>query len=343
MEFDVTSPRRALILVVDDEPAQLELVANLLRSEYDVRVLRGGGRALAFARQHRPDLVLLDVAMPEFDGYQVCQQLTSCPELDDLPVIFLSARGSIQDEAHGLSLGAIDFIHKPVSPPLLRARVRTHLAMRTAREGMRREKRNAERLLEVVLPRVAAEELRLTDGVAPRRIERSAVLFAGVSGFEAWTASHSPEEIVPTLHRLFLEFEGITRAHGLEKLKTIGHQFMAGAGLLEEHDEPLAAAVRAGVDMVAATQRLVREWQLCVGVNLGPLVAGVVGGERFQFDVWGDTVNVAARLAMNGSPGAVTIPSSLGNELGSDFEVRHIGARHLKGKGAVELAEAWLK
>jgi class 3 adenylate cyclase len=219
------------------------------------------------------------------------------------------------------------------------ARVKTHLAVRAALDGVRREKQNADRLLEVVLPRAAADELRATERVASRRIEGAAVLFAELVGFAAWSDAHAPEEVVPTLHRVFLELEGIARAHGLEKLKTIGNQFMAGAGLLTESEQPLLDGVRAGLDMVTAVGGLVNGWQARVGVNVGPVVAGIVGGERFQFDVWGDTVNVAARLAANGTPGVVTIPASLAGTLHGRVTARPVGSRFLKGKGAVELVE----
>lgn len=329
-----------MVLVVDDEPANLELLARLLKSDYDVRLARSGEKALSLARSNPPDLVILDVEMSGLDGYGVCAVLAGDPVLRDVPVIFLTGRSSVEDEARGFALGAVDYVHKPLSPPLLLARVKTHLALRAAIGVARREKQNADRLLEVVLPRAAADELRLTQRVAARRIDNMAVLFVDLCQFTSWSESLAPEEIVPTLHQMFLEFEGITKAHGLEKLKTVGHGYMAGAGLLGPTENPLYDAVRAGLDMATAVSQVVAGWQVRVGVNAGPVVAGIVGGERFQFDVWGDTVNVAARLASVGKPGVVTIPASLQPLLEGKLSVRRAGFRALKGKGDVEVAEA---
>jgi class 3 adenylate cyclase len=158
-------------------------------------------------------------------------------------------------------------------------------------------------------------------------------------GFASWCELHAPEEIVPTLHQVFLEFEGLARAHGLDKLKTIGPQFMACAGILGTADDPLGSAIRAGLDMVSAGSRLVSGWLVRVGVNDGPVVAGIVGGERFQFDVWGNTVNVAARLTATAAPGVVALTAARAREVGGAFVMRRVGARALKGKGEVEVVE----
>ncbi len=330
---------RATVLVVDDEPANLELVGRLLRADFDVRLARSGEKALALVRQHRPDLVLLDVEMPGLSGYDVCRAFASDPELREIPVIFVTGRSSGEAETFGFELGAIDYIHKPLSPPLLVARVKTHLALRAALAEARRAKRNADQLLEVILPRMTADELRQTSRVAPRRVEHAAVLFVDLCQFTTWCEQHEPEDIVPMLHQLFLEFEGISRAHGLDKLKTIGNGFMAAAGLLTPSEQPLYDAVRAGLDMATAVSHIVPGWQARAGVNVGPVVAGIVGGERFQFDVWGDTVNVAARLASVGAGGVVSIPAALGASLKGKLRVRSAGFRTLKGKGELEIAE----
>lgn len=116
------------ILVVDDTPDNLTLVSNLLKKDYRVRVAISGEKALKIAfSETPPDLILLDVMMPVMDGYEVCQQLRSNPLTAHIPVIFLTAKSEVEDERKGLSLGASDYITKPISPPILEARVKTHL------------------------------------------------------------------------------------------------------------------------------------------------------------------------------------------------------------------------
>ena len=126
------------ILVVDDVPDNLTLMSNLLREDYKVRVANSGERALAIAGSRTPpDLILLDIMMPEMDGYEVCQRLKNDPATQHIPIIFLTAKAEVGDETHGLGLGAVDYITKPISPPILLARVKTHLAMKLVQDFLR--------------------------------------------------------------------------------------------------------------------------------------------------------------------------------------------------------------
>ena len=119
------------LLVVDDTPDNLTLISGLLKEDYRIRVASRGGKALEIARERpQPDLILLDVMMPEMDGYQVCQALKADPETARIPVIFLTARTETEDETYGLELGAADYLTKPVNPGILKARVRTHLQLK---------------------------------------------------------------------------------------------------------------------------------------------------------------------------------------------------------------------
>jgi len=119
------------ILVVDDTPANLSLMANLLVDRYQVRVANNGARALELASAAPPDLILLDIMMPEMDGHEVCRRLKADPRTERIPVIFLTAKTSMEDEEQGLLMGAVDFIHKPISPPIVLARIRTHLQVKS--------------------------------------------------------------------------------------------------------------------------------------------------------------------------------------------------------------------
>ena len=133
-----TAPPRPTLLVVDDTPANLNLVAGLLNQDYRVKLATQGARALELALREPPDLILLDVMMPEMDGYEVCRRLKADARTRDVPVIFVTAMSQPEDEARGFEAGGADFIHKPISPPILRARVRTHLQVKAARDRLTR-------------------------------------------------------------------------------------------------------------------------------------------------------------------------------------------------------------
>ncbi|MCX7172355.1 MAG: two-component system response regulator [Proteobacteria bacterium] len=130
--------RRPTVLVVDDTPQNLSLMSDLLENDYQVKVATGGARALKIVRSNAPpDLILLDIMMPDMDGYEVCRQLKADPVTALIPVIFLTAKTETQDEELGLSLGAVDYITKPISPPIVMARVKTHLMLKASADFLR--------------------------------------------------------------------------------------------------------------------------------------------------------------------------------------------------------------
>ncbi|QDX82485.1 two-component system response regulator [Denitratisoma sp. DHT3] len=122
--------QRPTILIVDDMPANLTLLTNLLKGQYRIKVASSAARALELAATAPPDLVLLDIMMPEMDGYEVCRRLKADERTQRVPVIFLTAKISVEDEELGLSLGAVDFIHKPISPPIVLARVKSQIEIK---------------------------------------------------------------------------------------------------------------------------------------------------------------------------------------------------------------------
>ncbi|MBP8237504.1 MAG: response regulator, partial [Pseudomonas sp.] len=120
---------RPLLLLVDDEATNLQVLRHILQDDYRLLFAKDGAKALEMAERERPNLILLDVMMPGMTGYEVCQALKEQPELEAIPVIFVTALADVEDEARGFAVGAVDYITKPVSPPIVRARVRTHLSL----------------------------------------------------------------------------------------------------------------------------------------------------------------------------------------------------------------------
>jgi sigma-B regulation protein RsbU (phosphoserine phosphatase) len=128
------------VLLVDDEPANIQIVNSILKDIYKTRIATNGAKALELANQVPvPDLILLDVMMPDMDGYEVCSRLKSADLTRDIPVIFLTGQTEIDDETKGFEVGAVDYIHKPFSPAVIQARVRTHLVLRGIREQLARQ------------------------------------------------------------------------------------------------------------------------------------------------------------------------------------------------------------
>jgi putative two-component system response regulator len=171
--------KRQLILIVDDVPDNIDVLGGILRHHYNIKVALDGQRALRIAvSDPKPDLILLDIMMPGIDGYEVCQRLKSDPITSDIPVIFITARDDSADEEHGFELGAVDYITKPISPSVVSARVRTHLALYDQQR----------QLAEQVSART--EELNTTRLEIIRRLGRAAEYRDNETGYHVIRMSH---------------------------------------------------------------------------------------------------------------------------------------------------------
>jgi phosphoserine phosphatase RsbU/P len=135
-----TPSAQKLILIVDDTPTNLGVVSGALTDTYKTKVATNGPKALALAAaEEKPDLILLDVVMPEMDGYEVCTRLKADPATREIPVIFLTGQTSVEDETRGFSVGGVDYVHKPFSPAIVKARVRSHILLREARAQLAKQ------------------------------------------------------------------------------------------------------------------------------------------------------------------------------------------------------------
>jgi putative two-component system response regulator len=172
----MSSVRRPLILAVDDEASNLQLLRQILQDQYRLLFAKDGPRAIELARQERPDLILLDVMMPGMSGYEVCAALKAQPAMATIPVIFVTALTETDDELEGFAAGAVDYITKPVSPPIVRARVRTHLSL------VRMEELRASRLEIVQRLGLAAEYKDNETGLHVIRMSHFAKLLGVAAG-----------------------------------------------------------------------------------------------------------------------------------------------------------------
>jgi phosphoserine phosphatase RsbU/P len=141
--------QKKTVLLVDDAPANIQIVNSILKDTYRIRIATNGAKALELAKATPPpDLILLDVMMPEMDGYEVCSRLKSESQTRDIPVIFLTGQTEIEDETRGFKVGAVDYIHKPFSPAVVMARVQTHLVLRGIREQLAQQLQTIQKELE---------------------------------------------------------------------------------------------------------------------------------------------------------------------------------------------------
>ncbi|MGH8935726.1 MAG: adenylate/guanylate cyclase domain-containing protein [Acidimicrobiia bacterium] len=200
-----------------------------------------------------------------------------------------------------------------------------------ARAALEREQATSERLLLNVLPQPIAQRLKDGEEVIADRFDEVTVLFADIAGFTPMSELRSPEEVVAMLDEIFSAFDGLAERWGLEKIKTIGDAYMVVAGVptpREDHAEAIAEMALA-MQEVAATGNL----QLRIGIDSGPVVAGVIGKMKFSYDLWGDTVNTASRMESQGLPGQVQVTPRTRERLEDGYQFESRGPIEVKGKG----------
>jgi guanylate cyclase len=206
--------------------------------------------------------------------------------------------------------------------------------------ALRAEQERSEALLVRVLPRPIAERLKATDETIADQFVAASVLFADVVDFTPLAERLAPAEVVGLLDGLFSRFDALAERHGLEKVKTIGDCYMAVAGVPDPRPDHARKAARMALDMRAAvaTSEMTGPsgLELRIGINSGPVVAGVIGTKRFLYDLWGDAVNTASRMESHGTPGEIQITRATYELVKDEFVCRPRGTISVKGKGEME-------
>lgn len=343
------TPYLGRVLVVDDTRINRTLLMTHLREAgHTAECANDGAEALRMLRQEAFDVVFLDLVMPNMSGYDVLAQLQSDPELRHLPVIVVSSIEDTDSVVHCIGMGATDYLFKPFNPVLVNARLSASLARKRLYDLQEQhtrqielEQQKTESILFNILPRAVAERLKRGEREIVEHYPDASVLFADLVGFTTLAATCAPTQLLFTLNTIFSAFDELVTQSGLEKVKTIGDEYMVVGGVPAERADHAAAVTRLGLDMLDALERLntslARPMQLRVGIHSGSLVAGVLGSHKFAFDLWGDTVNTAHRLQTSGEPGHLIISeATLARLEGAAFAVTSRGLTPLKGREPLE-------
>ncbi|NBO38287.1 adenylate/guanylate cyclase domain-containing response regulator [bacterium] len=333
------------VMVIDDEPHNLHLIGTFLsRLGLAVTTFTSGQNALRALESESYNLILLDLHMPAMSGLDFLKTVKANPATSEIPVLVVTASDDADELAECIEAGAIDSLPKPFQSAFLKARVLTSLELQATKrrekefaEELKFQKNRVEELLSVILPKDIIDELQATGEVKPKRHEGVCVLFCDIVNFTESCDTQDPVTILKFLQSLFSEFEAIADLHGLQKIKTIGDSFMAVAGLTPDDSLPELKATRAGLDMISSAAHHSSGWKVRVGIHSGPVVGGLVGTKQFLFDVWGDTVNTAARIEGAGQPQTLTASKTTFERLASHITGKSLGKVKLKGKGEQEV------
>ncbi|MCS6807182.1 MAG: adenylate/guanylate cyclase domain-containing protein [Bacteroidota bacterium] len=340
------SQAKPLLLIVDDSITNLSMLKHILHDEmFELMLVTSGQEALQAVRTRTPDIVLLDVVLPDIDGYHVCNQLKHTATTRDIPIIFMSGVNDTEAIVKGFDAGGSDYIIKPFQKAEILARLKFHHELYQIRRQqhlyiaqIQREREKSDHLLKSILPETIAERLKKGEGSIADGLSNVGVMFADIVGFTKLSAHISPRELVDMLNVVFSSFDTLTQNYGLEKIKTIGDAYMVAGGLsTSSRPDHLVAMADLALEMMQEIQRcaefLNMDLSLRIGIHCGEATAGVIGQNRFTYDLWGDTVNTASRMESHGEPRRIHCSEAVYRSLRDTFAFEERGSIEIKSKG----------
>ncbi len=335
----------ASILVADDNEANRALLTRrLVRNSHTIAHAEDGERALELLRKHPFDLVLLDVLMPKLTGHQVLSAMKADPVLRHIPVIMITGFDNLDSLIGCIECGAEDYLTKPFDPVLLNARIGSSLEKKRLRDTeqdllnqVRQAQEKSEALLLNILPRTIADRLKAGESTIVDSFPEVTVLFADLAGFTELSARITGAEMVHLLNDLFTTFDLLAQQQALEKIKTIGDAYMVVGGLPLPRPDHAHAIAELALNMIEAVKERFGGGEfplrIRIGISSGPVVAGVIGRNKFSYDLWGDTVNTASRMESYGEPGAIQVSAETYKLLEPDYAFTRRDLTQVKGKG----------
>jgi len=336
------------ILVVDDNTSNRDVLARrLTREGHKVVTAANGAAALDLVGRLDFDIILLDLIMPGMSGFEILRRLKAAERTSHIPVIVISALDELDSVVRCIEAGAEDYLTKPFSPILLRARVGASLEKKWLRDrekkfiaDLEQEKRRSEALLLNILPQKIVDRIRDGEKVIADRILEATILFCDLVGFTTLSQELPADRLIDFLSKIFSAFDRLAAEQGVEKIKTIGDAYMVVAGIPEAQSDHAVRIATLGLHMIHAVEVIAKATDLKlrarIGIHTGPVVAGVIGTHKFAYDVWGDTVNTASRMESYSLPGRVQVSAATRLALGDRFDFERRGTIEIKGKGMME-------
>ena len=333
------------LLIVDDFlPNRLKMSLSLQQQGHTVELAESGVKALELLSSKSFDLVLLDIVMPEMDGYEVLRRMKADTNLRNIPVILVSAHDELEKIVQGIELGAEDYLPKSFNPVLLKARIGACLEKKALRDQeqnylsqIQHEREKSEKLLRNILPDSIADRLKQTEDIIADNVEDVSVMFIDIVESVPLSANWPAVDLVQMLNHIFSSFDELVDHYHLEKIKTSGDSYMVVGGLPLPQKDHLEAMAQMALDIRESSKRFTRHdgspMQFRLGLHCGPVIAGVIGTKKFAYDLWGETVNIASRMESQSLPNAIQVTPTVYERLKDHFTFSPRGEIEVKGKG----------
>ncbi len=311
-------------------------------------ILNGGGNNVISVPTEKEAYIILDKrdigiilvsASENKGGVELLRRLKQHPKGAEIyKIVITDEKGSGTKLVKGFREGAVDHIIKPFYPNLVKAKIEVFKALFFKDQRINQ-------LLTNIFPRNVLEDLNVQGKFSPQRIEEGTVLFTDFVAFTKIAKHMLPLELLKRLETYFNKFDEIIDRYQLEKIKTIGDAYMALSGVTEKNSKPAVRACLAALEMrdYMVNEKLFAQatgkdyWEIRIGIHSGPLVAGIIGAKKISFDVWGDTVNIAARAEHHSVPNGITITDRVAGHAIPYFNLEHRGEIDIKHGGAVDM------
>ncbi len=335
------------ILVIDDIEANRELMRrNLANRGHFATTASSAREALDLLQTNDFEVALVDILMPDMNGIDLLGRLKKSPRWRNMAVVMVTGLKDIQVVVKCISAGAEDYLQKPVDPVLLFARVESCLEQVRWKERERKflaqiefEKSRADNLLLSMLPEMVINRLAAGEKTIADRFDNATIIFADIVDFTPMVARTDPIKLVSLLHDLFSAFDALADQFGIEKIKTVGDAYMAVAGIPEpqqDHADRALEFARGLIKIMSEDFSAEIPLEVRVGLNSGPVIAGLIGQKRFVYDVWGETVNLASRLESSSDSGRIQISQATLSALTNRPSNVTTKSSLIKGVGRIE-------
>lgn len=322
---------KTTVLIAEDEQLiAKDISATLSRLGYEVKGMASTAEeVISKANVSKPDIILMDIMLEgKMTGIDAAEKIKSEA---DIPIIYLTALADNETIQKAKITEPFGYILKPYDERMLHSSIEMALykhkmssKLREKTRELEEEKKKSEKLLYNILPIDIVNEFKENGNILPRKHENVTLMFTDFEGFTSMASNLPPENLVFELNDIFKNFDTIIEKYGLEKLKTIGDSYMVAGGLPNETKLHAKNVIDASLEMnqflASRNSSSSNKWNMRVGIHSGSVIAGVIGKNKFTYDVWGETVNIANRMEKNGEPGKINISESTYNIVKDEFK-----------------------
>lgn len=328
------------ILIIDHNKENVKQLQRLLTGGgNNLIVCNNESEAWPIIKKRKVGIILININTEDVDGFELLQRLKNNPHsANSYKIVISDSTASGAKLVKGLKEGAVDYISSPLNSNLVKAKIEVFKTLYF--KDLR-----ISQLLENIFPLNVLSDLNNIGKYSPRKVDDGVVLFTDFIAFTKSAKSIPPLTLIHKLEEYFQKFDEIMDRYKLEKIKTIGDAYMALAGVTEKNDKPAVRATLAAIEIrnyvlnqkeiANATQGIA--WDIRIGIHSGPLLAGIIGSKKISFDVWGDTVNIAARAEQNSDKNNITVTHTISEKISDYFDITHRGEINIKHGGFVSM------